>query len=75
MNRVISLEQLCRMLSVSVATGKNWLKLGKIIPSKIEGRKVYFNQLEKIGLNLAKSFLQKLRDERFILMKNIVKNS
>ena len=44
MNRVISLEQLCRMLSVSVATGKNWLKLGKIIPSKIEGRKVYFNE-------------------------------
>lgn len=43
-NRMIDLDNFCRMLSVSVATGKNWLKLGKIIPSKIEGRKVYFNE-------------------------------
>lgn len=40
---MIDLDNFCRMLSVSVATGKNWLKLGKIVPSKVEGRKVYFD--------------------------------
>lgn len=43
MSRLIDLEELCQELLVSVATGKNWIKLGKIVPSKIEGRKVYFD--------------------------------
>ena len=66
MNRVISLEQLCRMLSVSVATGKNWLKLGKIVPSKIEGRKVYFNEeyCQKLIYNLHDNINNNLKSRR-----------
>ena len=39
----ISLENFCSQLSISVATGKNWIKLGKIKP-KSRDNIVYFNQ-------------------------------
>ena len=54
------------MLSVSVATGKNWLKLGKIVPSKIEGRKVYFNEeyCQKLIYNLHDNINNNLKSRR-----------
>ena len=79
MNRIISLEQLCRELSVSVATGKNWLKLGKIVPSKIEGRKAYFNKeyCKKIinDLNNDKNnYLKSRRNKKFKSGFNLYKS-
>lgn len=38
----ISLSELCKGLSISLATGKNWVKLGKIVPDSIEGKMPYF---------------------------------
>lgn len=39
---LISLKELCEDLSVSVATGRNWVKLGKITPKKYEGKTPLF---------------------------------
>lgn len=44
MNGVVTLEELCRKLSISLATGKNWVKLQKIIPGKIVDSKIYFDE-------------------------------
>ena len=39
----LSLSDLCKELSISTATGKNWLKLGKIKPSRLIGKAPVFN--------------------------------
>ena len=39
---LITLKELCEDLSVSVATGRNWIRLGKITPEKVKGGTVYF---------------------------------
>ena len=35
-NRFLSLTELCRLLSISNATGRNWLRLGKLKPDAVE---------------------------------------
>lgn len=40
---MISLADLCKELSVSLATGKNWVKLGKLTPSCVVKRTPYFS--------------------------------
>lgn len=40
----ITLHELCEMLSISTATGRNWLKLGKLTPCYMEGKKAYFTK-------------------------------
>lgn len=37
----ISLRQLCEELSISLATGKNWIKLGKIKPQCTKKYSIY----------------------------------
>ena len=37
-----SLSELCSLLSVSVATGKNWLKSGQLLPSYRKGKEIVF---------------------------------
>ncbi len=39
---LISLSELCTELSISTATGRNWVKLGKILPT-VETRKLFFS--------------------------------
>ncbi len=39
----ISLEDLCSKLSISIATGRNWIKLGKIIPTSVVKKKPLFS--------------------------------
>ena len=39
---MLSLSELCKELSISVATGRNWIKLGKLIPSAQVNRVPYF---------------------------------
>ena len=35
----LSLKELCDILSISTATGRNWIKLGKLIPEYTDKRK------------------------------------
>lgn len=41
---MLSLAEVCSQLSVSLATGRNWVKLGKLIPSGMKGRSPYFER-------------------------------
>ncbi len=43
MENVLSLADVCTQLGVSLATGRNWIKLGKLIPSGKKGRSPYFS--------------------------------
>ena len=67
----VSLDQLCESLSISVATGKNWVKLGKLVPDYIEGTKPFFTTeyVDKLkqdiqsGKNMA---LKSRRNKKFV---------
>jgi type I restriction-modification system DNA methylase subunit len=40
----ISLKELCDILSISIATGRNWIRLGKLIPEYTEKKTPYFSK-------------------------------
>lgn len=40
----VSLQELCSALAISVATGRNWIRLGKLTPQWEEGKHVYFTR-------------------------------
>lgn len=42
-SNLISLQELCDMLSISVATGRNWVKLGKLTPQDMIKKTAYFS--------------------------------
>lgn len=42
--KMLTLKELCREISISTATGRNWLKLEKIKPDCMEGNKAYFSK-------------------------------
>ena len=44
LDNMLSLAEVCSQLSVSLATGRNWVKLGKLIPSGMKGRSPYFER-------------------------------
>lgn len=73
---LISLNQLCSMLSISVATGRNWMKLGKLTSQAQIKRTHYFSKeyadsvkraLEK-GENAA---LKSRRNKKYVSGSNI----
>jgi predicted RNA methylase len=39
----LPLSALCKELSISVATGRNWMKLGKLVPSGFDGSSPFFD--------------------------------
>ena len=41
--KLLTLSQLCKELSISYATGRNWLRLGKITPTSTESGSALFN--------------------------------
>lgn len=49
----LSLKELCTELSISTATGRNWIKLGKLLPEYTEKKTPYF----------CKEYVAKLRKE------------
>jgi predicted RNA methylase len=67
---MISLPDLCREISVSEATGKNWLRLGKIAPTKIYDGNPLFSEtyVENIKNNIKKgtSVLKSRRNKKHI---------
>ncbi len=38
----VTLTTLCEMLSISMATGRNWVKLGRLIPERVEKKRPLF---------------------------------
>ena len=71
-DEMLSLNELCQKLSISVATGKNWVRLGKVEPSYVDDKKgpmfaaSYVNKLEKdlsTGKNTA---LKSRRNKKFV---------
>lgn len=71
MENCLSLNELCKRISISVATGKNWIKLNKISPDIISDGNYYFSlqNVEKIESELksgSAKILKSRRNKRFI---------
>lgn len=62
----LTLNELCKKLSISIATGKNWVKLNKITPDKIQDGKNYFSlqNVEKIENEIKSGSEKKLKSRR-----------
>ena len=68
---VLSLTDLCKTLSISIATGRNWIKLGKLIPKYTDKRTPYFDSTYvkslisdlKTGIN---DSLKSRRNKKFV---------
>lgn len=63
---LISLPELCKMLSISLATGRNWIKLNKITPCQILNKTPYFlrSYVEDLKVNIASSTSSQLKSRR-----------
>ena len=69
--KFISLEKLCHQLSISVATGRNWVKLGKIKPAYIEDGVCFFsgdlsNELKNNIINGENTALKSRRNKKYV---------
>lgn len=67
----LTLKELCAELSISTATGRNWIKLGKITPEYTENKTSYFSK--KYVANLKKELqsgknkaLKSRRNKKFV---------
>ncbi|MGN0435566.1 MAG: class I SAM-dependent DNA methyltransferase, partial [Wujia sp.] len=75
----LSLKKLCEELSISTATGHNWMKLGKLTPDYFQGRTAYFSKsyVNSIKLDIISgknTSLRSRRNKRFI-SGNVLYNS
>lgn len=62
---VITLATACKMLGISEATGKNWLRLGKLTAKDSEtGKLIYKHEVEKLLLSLKKDDSNVLKSRR-----------
>lgn len=69
--KYLSLQELCEELSISAATGRNWVKLGKIVPEFVEKRTPFFtrkyvNQLKKDIHSGTKAALKSRRNKTYV---------
>lgn len=69
--RLLSLAELCRELSVSVATGRNWVKTGKIKPIEIKDNSPFFDleyveKLKESIKNGENGALKKRRNKKYV---------
>lgn len=60
----ISLNELCKELSISVATGKNWIKLGKLTPEYTDNNTPFFTE----------SYIEQLKTELLSGENNALKS-
>ncbi|MBR5509297.1 MAG: N-6 DNA methylase [Lachnospiraceae bacterium] len=75
-NEMLTLADLCNDLSISIATGRNWIKLGKLIPSSKKGttllfKREYISNLKKdikTGKNAA---LKSRRNKKYVSGTNV----
>ena len=63
-NHNISIKELCQRLSVSEATGRNWMRLGKIVPDKELKGTPYFSE------QYVRQLLAQLKNEDAKELKN-----
>lgn len=68
---VLSLSELCKTLSISVATGRNWIKLGKLTPKNNDGKSPYFDKsyVDSISADLksgTNNSLKSRRNKKFV---------
>lgn len=73
---LISLSDLCKELSISIATGRNWLKLGKITPSSNVKSSAFFSreyvaELKEDIKSGKNSFLKSRRNKKYISGHNV----
>ena len=62
---VITLATACKMLGISEATGKNWLRLGKLnAKDSDKGKLIYKHEVEKLLLSLKKDDSNVLKSRR-----------
>lgn len=66
MRKMQSLNELCQKLSISAATGRNWIKLGKIVPQHTQGGTPFFTSdyISRIIKELNNSKGGKLKSRR-----------
>ncbi|MBP3611545.1 MAG: N-6 DNA methylase [Lachnospiraceae bacterium] len=67
----INLKELCETLGISPATGRNWIRLGKLVPEYTENGKPYFSKsavenLEQEIRSGGKEALKKRRNKAYI---------
>ena len=75
-NNFISLSNLCQILSISIATGRNWIKLGKLTPQSIVKQTPFFtlDYVNSIKDKLAKNentALKSRHNKKYISGNNI----
>ncbi len=68
---LMSLAQACDFLAITEATGRNWLKLGKLVKAPVEGRGTFFDRayIEKIKQDLLSgddTVLKSRRNKKYI---------
>lgn len=68
---VLSLSELCKNLSISLATGRNWIKLGKLTPKNCNRKSPYFDKsyVDSISANLkseSNNSLKSRRNKKFV---------
>ncbi len=73
---LITLKELCEDLSVSVATGRNWIRLGKIEPQLVKDGTAYFtigyaNRLKSDISSGRVSALKSRRNKKYISGNNL----
>lgn len=62
----LSLKELCKELSISPATGKNWVRLGKIVPETTSDNELYFDKtfVEELKRNIKNGKIVALKSRR-----------
>ena len=69
--KYLSFNSLCSKLSISTATGKNWIRLNKLVPDYMDGNTPYFSSeyLRKVRSTLKSDdnkFLKSRRNKKFV---------
>jgi len=75
-DEMVSLPELCRELSISAATGRNWVKLGKLVPSaSVKGApyftRDYVRQLKTDIRSGRNTSLKSRRNKKYVSGNNI----
>lgn len=75
----LSLNVVCEMLSISIATGKNWIRLGKLVPISGHGKAILFEKeyIEKLKADIqsGKNGALKSRRNKKFVSGNVLYNS
>lgn len=79
MSDLLTLKEVCHLLSVSTATGRNWIRLEKLVPTKTIGKQTYFsksyvNRFKKELTTGKNTALKSRRNKRFVTGNGIYRS-